>query len=57
MGDDERCRKCDGCGQVADTEDEEPWTQWTSLPLEASAAVLMGLVRPKPCPACQGARP
>jgi hypothetical protein len=48
------CVKCAGCGQVADTDDQEPWTMWTKLPLESSAAVLMGLVKPKPCPACGG---
>jgi hypothetical protein len=49
-----KCWKCGGCGQVANTEDEEPWTAWLSLPLESSAAVLLGLVRPKTCPACNG---
>lgn len=46
------CQKCGGCGKVADTEDEEPWTAWTELPLQSSIAVLMGLVKPKPCPVC-----
>ena len=48
------CRTCDGCGQVTISEDGDitPWTVWTSLPLESSSAVLLGLVRPVPCPDC-----
>lgn len=49
-----KCTKCDGCGKVADSDDEEPWTVWTSLPLHSSLAVLMGLVKPKDCPECGG---
>jgi predicted nucleic acid-binding protein len=41
-----KCHACDGCGQVANTADREPWTAWTSLPassaLRARAAVLLG---------------
>jgi hypothetical protein len=48
----ETCAKCGGCGLVADTEGQEPWTEWTALPLQSSAAVLMGLVRPIRCPSC-----
>jgi hypothetical protein len=50
----EKCSKCMGCGQVADTEDEEPWTVWLELPLQSSLAVLAGIVRPKQCPVCKG---
>ncbi len=53
----ETCGKCGGCGQVADTEDEEPWTFWLNLPLQSAIAVLIGMVRPKPCQVCQGAQP
>lgn len=49
-----KCTNCDGCGKVADTEDQEPWTAWTSLPLHSSAAVLTGMVKPIPCPECGG---
>ena len=49
---DDKCPKCGGCGQVADTEDEEPWTTWLALPLGSAQAVVMGLVKPKPCPKC-----
>jgi hypothetical protein len=48
----EKCPRCDGCGLIASSEDGEPWTMWLDLPLGSSAAVLMGLVRPLPCPAC-----
>lgn len=48
------CAKCEGCGQVADTEDEEPWSRWMELPLKNSVVVVMGLVKPKPCPECSG---
>ena len=49
-----KCEWCDGCGEVANTTDHEPWTMWLSLELKSSAAVLMGLVRPIPCPKCKG---
>jgi len=49
-----KCEKCDGCGKVADTPDEEPWTFWLELPLQNSVAVVMGLVRPKLCSDCKG---
>ncbi len=49
-----KCSKCDGCGKVADTKDQEPWTAWTGLPLVSSMAVIVGLVKPIPCPACKG---
>ena len=49
------CSKCDGCGQVANTDAQEPWKSWLELPLQSSAAVLMGLVKPMPCPACSSA--
>ena len=49
-----KCNKCDGCGKVANTEDQEPWTFWLELPLGSAAAVIMGLVRPITCPKCNG---
>lgn len=48
------CKRCDGCGKVANSDDQEPWTYWLNLPLQSSAAVLMGLVKPIPCPVCNG---
>ena len=49
------CPRCGDCGQIADTPDGEPWTAWTSLPLASSAMVVMGHIRPLPCPDCQPA--
>lgn len=48
------CQKCEGCGQVANTDEQEPWTAWLEIPLGSSMAVVMGLVRPIPCPECKG---
>lgn len=48
------CQKCDGCGQIADSEDGEPWTAWSSLPPGSDLAVRMGLVNPIECPVCGG---
>ena len=50
----QKCTKCDGCGQVADTEEQEPWSDWLALPLGSSVAVLIGMVKPITCPACEG---
>ena len=49
-----QCKKCDGCGRVAATADEEPWSVWANLPTQSATAVLLGLVKPKPCPSCGG---
>lgn len=49
-----KCTRCDGCGQLADSDAREPWTTWTSLPLQSSAAVLLGMVKPIPCDVCEG---
>lgn len=54
MDDRWKCRRCDGCGQIADSDDGEPWSMWLDLPLRAAVAVTMGLVRPIPCPNCGG---
>jgi hypothetical protein len=48
-----KCDRCEGCGKI-DNGDGAPWTAWLSLPLQSSAAVLMGLVKPIPCPDCNG---
>ncbi len=48
------CERCDGCGRIASGEEGAPWTFWENLPLKASMAVVMGLVRPIPCPVCHG---
>src|SRR5688572_24317650 len=46
------CPRCDGCGQLADTPEAEPWTAWTALPVRSAAAVTLGVVRPVTCDAC-----
>jgi len=46
------CSCCDGCGQIADSDDGEPWSQWESLPAGADMAVRLGIVSPIPCPEC-----
>ena len=51
---DVKCPKCAGCGQVADTEDQEPWSAWMALPVSASLGVVAGIVRPLTCPKCGG---
>lgn len=52
MPDIKECQRCGGCGQIANSEDGEPWTAWTSLPPGSDVAVMLGLVRPIPCPEC-----
>ena len=49
-----KCRKCQGDGKVANTDDQEPWSAWESLPPGSDIAVQMGLVRPITCPVCGG---
>ena len=49
-----RCLRCDGCGEIANTDDGEPWTAWASLPPGSDLAVRCGIVRPLLCPDCLG---
>jgi hypothetical protein len=49
-----KCQRCCGCGQIADSESGEPWSDWINLPINASFAVLAGIVRPITCPECGG---
>ena len=48
------CDTCDGCGKVADSQAQEPWTHWMALPVESLSAVMAGLVNPITCPTCNG---
>lgn len=48
------CGRCDGCGQLADSDDAEPWSVWLNLPVKSAAAVFLGLVKPKACHECRG---
>ena len=49
-----KCERCDGCGKLADTDEREPWSAWLDIPLGSSMAVLAGIVKPIPCPECDG---
>lgn len=46
------CPRCDGCGQLANTDDREPWSAWADLPIGSDLAVRLGLVKPVPCDLC-----
>lgn len=48
------CTRCQGCGQIANDDDKTPWWNWEALPSPSSMAVVLGLVRPEPCPECDG---
>ncbi|MFE5789581.1 hypothetical protein [Rhodococcus erythropolis] len=54
LGENRPCRRCDGCGRVANSEDAEPWTMWEALPPGSDLAVQMGVVRPVTCLDCNG---
>lgn len=49
------CRRCAGCGQIADDTDGTPWIHWQMLPAISAIAVYVGSVKPIPCPTCNGA--
>lgn len=49
-----QCPRCDGCGQIADSESGEPWKHWADLPPGSDAAVRLGIVKPIVCPTCRG---
>ena len=49
-----KCPKCMGCGKVANSRDEEPWSARRSLPLKSFVAVFTGMVRSKTCSLCGG---
>ena len=57
MNEEEVCRRCEGCGEIADDDEGTPWSYWRSLPLMSAGAVLAGIVRPLPCPECSVAPP
>jgi hypothetical protein len=48
------CPRCWGCGRIADSDNAEPWICWEMLPSPSNFAVVMGIVKPLPCPACGG---
>jgi hypothetical protein len=48
------CPRCRGCGQIANTEQQEPWSYWEQLPEASKVAIRLGIVAPIPCPDCRG---
>lgn len=48
------CGRCRGCGQIADCDSGEPWTDWKGLPPGSNLLVRAGIVKPIPCPTCGG---
>lgn len=50
----DKCLRCDGCGQIADSDEGEPWSMWMALPVASAFAVLTGMVKPIQCPKCGG---
>ena len=51
----EKCIRCEGCGQIANDKNGTPWVHWLELPVKSAAAMIGGIVRPMPCPVCNGA--
>jgi DnaJ-class molecular chaperone len=49
-----KCNECNGCGFLADSDDQEPWSAWQQMPLQSAIAVLGGVVKPKVCEKCKG---
>lgn len=49
-----QCTKCLGCGKVANSDDQEPWSMWEDLPEQSKLAIRIGLVAPMTCPRCGG---
>lgn len=50
------CTKCNGCGRVANTPDQEPWSVWENIPVKAAIAIIVGVVKPITCPRCNGTK-
>lgn len=49
-----KCPQCDGCGQVADNYEGEPWSVWKAEVMPALLAVIVGIVGPVDCDSCNG---
>lgn len=45
-----KCALCWDCGQIADDDERSPWVIWSDLKPPANMAVVMGMVKPIPCP-------
>ena len=51
------CDVCNGEGSTDNNEDlaeRGPWSYWANLPVQSALAVIMGLVKPTKCYACNG---
>lgn len=48
------CDRCEGSGQIANSDSGEPWPAWENLPPGSDVAVRLGIVKPIPCPDCGG---
>jgi hypothetical protein len=48
------CKRCEGCGKVANDANGSPWTAWAELPPGSDMAVRLGIVKPTVCPDCGG---
>jgi hypothetical protein len=49
-----KCQKCNGCGKIANSQQQEPWTYWENLPVKNAIAIISGIVKPIECPTCKG---
>ena len=51
------CDVCNGEGNTDNNEDlaeRGPWSYWAKLPVQSALAVIVGLVKPTKCYACNG---
>jgi RecJ-like exonuclease len=48
------CPQCEGCGKITNTEEKESWKHWADIPIKSAQAVILGIVKPIPCPKCNG---
>lgn len=49
-----KCETCEGCGQLANTKEREPWSRWLELPVRSAVAIFIGMVSPVICSDCKG---
>ena len=48
------CKTCEGSGKIANDGEKTPWSFYEKLPIESAGGVLMGFIKPTPCPDCGG---
>ena len=49
-----QCFTCAGCGLIANDDERSPWKYWADLESPANMMVVIGIVKPEPCPDCHG---